>query len=135
MSDDAATLRAQTCVGQCGRDTPLLASEEVQRLLPALPNWHLSEHGKAIERSFTAKNWGAAMVFLNAVSEVAEAETHHPDLHLTNWREVRLVLQTHAVGGLTRPDFILAAKLDELPVTYSPAWLRERGETSSGPLP
>ena len=74
------------------------------------------------------------MVFLNAVSEAAEKETHHPDLHLTNWREVRLVLSTHAVGGLTKPDFILAAKLDELPVTYSPAWLCERGEGGMKPL-
>ena len=56
---------------------------------------------------------------------VAEAEGHHPDLHLTNYRDVQVVLSTHAIGGLARADFILAAKLDALDVEYSPKWLRE----------
>jgi 4a-hydroxytetrahydrobiopterin dehydratase len=64
--------------------------------------------------------------FFNLASQIAEAEGHHPDLHLTNYREVRVVLSTHAVGGLTLPDLVLAAKLDALPVEYSPKWLRER---------
>lgn len=60
------------------------------------------------------------MAFLNLVSEVTEAEGHHPDLHLTSWREVKVVLSTHAVGGLTLPDLVLAAKIDALHVDYSP---------------
>ena len=64
---------------------------------------------------------------MNLLAALAEAETHHPDVHLTNYRDVRVVLSTHAVGGLTLPDFILAAKLDALPWgDYSPKWLRER---------
>ena len=65
------------------------------------------------------------MAFFNAVTALAEAETHHPDLYLTSYRDVMIELSTHAVGGLTMPDFILAAKLDALPVEYSPKWLRE----------
>jgi 4a-hydroxytetrahydrobiopterin dehydratase len=46
---------------------------------------------------------------------LAEAEGHHPDLHLTNYRDVTIELWTHAAGGLTENDFILAAKIDKLP--------------------
>lgn len=64
----------------------------------------------------------AAIKFFNQVADVAEAEGHHPDLHLTNFREVKVVLATHAVGGLTMFDFIMAAKLDALDIEYSPKW-------------
>ena len=52
-------------------------------------------------------------------------EGHHPDLHLTNYRDVELVISTHAIGGLSLFDFILAAKMDQVEVTYSPKWVRE----------
>jgi 4a-hydroxytetrahydrobiopterin dehydratase len=44
-----------------------------------------------------------------------------------NYREVEVVCSTHAAGGLTLHDFVLAAKVDALPVTYSPKWARENG--------
>ena len=47
---------------------------------------------------------------------VAEAEDHHPDLHLTAYRDVALELWTHAVGGLSENDFILAARIDQIPI-------------------
>jgi 4a-hydroxytetrahydrobiopterin dehydratase len=50
------------------------------------------------------------------VGQVAEREDHHPDLHLTGYRNVAIELSTHALGALSENDFILAAKLDELPV-------------------
>ena len=132
MPDDtAALLRAQTCVGQCSRDTPHVAPAERDRLLAALPDWRLEEGGHSISRSFVARNFNAALGFLNACGAVAERETHHPDMHLTSYRNVKLVLSTHASRGLTHADFILAAKLDELPVEYSPAWVREREREAS----
>ena len=54
------------------------------------------------------------------VGQVAESEDHHPDLHLTGYRNVAIELSTHAVGGLTENDFILAAKIDQLPVELKP---------------
>lgn len=113
--------------GCCGKDTPALSAEDVQARIGALPLWALSTDGKVISREFTAKNWGAAMAFINGLSVLAEEEGHHPDVHLTNWRNVRVDLTTHAIGGLSMPDLVLAAKLDELPVTYSPKWLKESG--------
>ena len=65
------------------------------------------------------------MSFFNFVSAIAEGEGHHPDFHLTDYRRVRLVLTTHHIGGLSLPDLVLAAKIDAIPVEYSPKWLRE----------
>ena len=110
------------------RNTPLLTPAERDACLQALPLWRLGEDGKSIERSFTAKSFLAAMDWFNRVAVLAEAETHHPDLHLTSYRDVRVVLSTHAVGGLTRPDAILAAKLDHVLVDYSPKWLAQHPE-------
>jgi 4a-hydroxytetrahydrobiopterin dehydratase len=105
-----------------------LSPAERDAVLQALPLWRLGEGGKSIERCFTAKNFVAAIDWFNRVTALAEAETHHPDLHLTNYRDVRVVLSTHAVGGLTQPDAIMAAKLDHLPVEYSPKWLEQHPE-------
>ena len=56
----------------------------------------------------------AAIGFFNSVSVIAEEEGHHPDLHLTSWRDVRVDLSTHAIGGLSLPDLVLAAKIDAI---------------------
>ena len=81
--------------------------------MPRRRSTHRASHRtQTITRSFTAKNWAAAMEFLNAASAIAEEEGHHPDLHLTNWRDVRVDLSTHAIGGLSLPDLVVAAKLD-----------------------
>jgi 4a-hydroxytetrahydrobiopterin dehydratase len=73
--------------------------EQLEARLAALPLWSLEPSRLAITRAFTARNFASAVSFFNAVAGVAEAEGHHPDLHLTNYRDVRLVLSTHAVGG------------------------------------
>jgi 4a-hydroxytetrahydrobiopterin dehydratase len=110
------------------RDTPKLSPEEIQTRLKAVPTWTLDPQGVAISRKFTAKNWKSAVDFVNQLSIVAEEEGHHPDVHLTNWRDVEVVASTHAIGGLSLHDFVLAAKLDTIDVTYSPKWLRENAE-------
>ncbi|HEX2517856.1 MAG TPA: 4a-hydroxytetrahydrobiopterin dehydratase, partial [Chloroflexota bacterium] len=48
------------------------------------------------------------------ITPVAEAEGHHPDLSV-GWGKVGVELTTHAIGGLSENDFILAAKIDQLP--------------------
>ena len=58
----------------------------------------------------------AGMGFLNQVARLAEDEGHHPDLHIEGYRHVWIEIWTHAVGGLSENDFILAAKIDGLPV-------------------
>lgn len=61
------------------------------------------------------------------MGELAEREAHHPDLHLTDYRRVEVVVATHAGGArVTMADLVLAAKIDALPAEYSPKWLKER---------
>lgn len=109
----AANLSAKKCV-PCTGKTPPLSDARVGELLPQVPGWELAAGGKRIARSWRVADFLTGLEFFRRVGEVAEAEDHHPDLHLTNYREVRIELWTHAVGGLTENDFIVAAKIDAL---------------------
>lgn len=62
--------------------------------------WIASQDGGRICRSFVAKNFLAAMEFLNRVATVAEEQGHHPDIHLTKYRNVEIQLYTHSMGGM-----------------------------------
>ncbi|DBA69217.1 TPA: hypothetical protein ACH3X2_012964 [Trebouxia sp. C0005] len=126
-------LRGQSCksLGKCNKQTPKLSKDDLENKLQALPAWQLNEATTTLTRTFTAKNFVAAVKFFDQVAEVAEEEDHHPDLHLTDYREVKVVLSTHAIGGLSMFDAILAAKIDALSVDYSPKWLQQQAQTSS----
>ena len=76
----------------------------------------MDSKGKTITRRLKTKNFLEAVRFMNKTAEVAEEENHHPDLHLENFRQLTIVLSTHALGGLSQNDFILAAKINEIPV-------------------
>jgi len=93
--------------------------DEVREQLKNLIGWRLTPDGLRIRKDWTAKNFVAAMEFFNRVLEVAEAEGHHPDLHLVRFREVTIELWTHAIGGVSESDFIVAAKIDQLPIELS----------------
>ncbi len=81
--------------------------------------WELVDDGKKLSKKFKLKNFAEAMKLLNIVAEIAEVDQHHPDLHLTGYRQVRIDLTTHAIGGLSENDFILAAKIDNVCKTMS----------------
>lgn len=110
-----AELTSKKCV-PCEGGVPPLAGEEVQSMLRAVPDWSLSPDGKRIRREWIAKNFVVGLRFFDQVGELAEAEGHHPDLHLEGYRNVAVEITTHAVGGLTENDFILAAKIDAIPI-------------------
>ncbi len=107
------TLTQRTCK-PCEGGVEKLSRLQSEDYLKACPAWRLQESGDAIERKWVFKNFVKAIAFFNQVAEVAEAEQHHPDLHLTGYRNVKIVLTTHAIGGLSENDFIVAAKIDEL---------------------
>lgn len=96
------------------KGTPALTAEQYSQHLNDLPNWTIINSGKAIERNFVFKNFAEALVFVNKVGALAEEEEHHPDILMHGWKNVRISLYTHTVGGLSLNDFILAAKLDQL---------------------
>ena len=84
--------------------------------LKQLPGWYLTHDGQRIRRDWKVKNFMAGMEFFRLCAEVAEDDAHHPDLHIEGYRNVSVELWTHAIGGLSENDFILAAKIDQLPV-------------------
>ena len=104
------TLAGKHCVPCEGGVAPL-GEPEIRDLLRQVSGWQAGE-GK-IRRSYTFADFMAAMSFLNRVAEVAEAEGHHPDFSV-HYNRVDMTIWTHAAGGLTENDFILAAKIDAL---------------------
>jgi 4a-hydroxytetrahydrobiopterin dehydratase len=93
--------------------------EEAQQQLDQLSGWRLTHDGKRIRKDWKVKNFMAGMRFFEKVADAAEEDGHHPDLHLEGYRNVWIELWTHAIGGLSENDFILAAKIDHLPVELS----------------
>jgi 4a-hydroxytetrahydrobiopterin dehydratase len=91
---------------------PALTADEIAALLPQLDGWSV-EGDKKLTKSYTFPDFVQALAFLNRAGAVAEEEGHHPDLLLT-WGKVGVELTTHAIGGLSENDFILAAKLDNV---------------------
>lgn len=91
-----------------------LSMGQARELLGALPGWRLAPQAKSISKKFVMKDFTAAVALIKAVLPIAQAENHHPDLHLTDYRKLKIVLSTHEVGGLSQKDFILAAKIDPL---------------------
>lgn len=89
---------------------------EADLQLQQLEGWYLTHDGQRIRKDWTVKHFVAGMDFFNAVTEVAEEDGHHPDLHISGYRNVSIELWTHAIGGLSENDFILAAKIDEIPI-------------------
>jgi 4a-hydroxytetrahydrobiopterin dehydratase len=100
----------------CEGGTPPLSRAEAERLARSLPGWTLSQDTKKISRYWTVKNFMAGIDFFNKVAALAEEEGHHPDLHLEGYRNLSIAIWTHAAGGLTENDFILAAKIEEIPI-------------------
>ena len=110
-----AQLTVQKC-GPCeGGVQPYTLSQATDQLAK-LQGWHLTHEGKRIRKEWQVKDFMAGMGFLNQVARLAEDEGHHPDLHIEGYRNVWIEIWTHAVGGLSENDFILAAKIDGLPV-------------------
>mmetsp|Transcript_22379 Transcript_22379/g.33065 ORF Transcript_22379/g.33065 Transcript_22379/m.33065 type:complete len:177 (+) Transcript_22379:27-557(+) len=124
------------CVPCQGLDTSdLLSRDEAQQEINSnMPLWEIKEqHGvPCIFRSYVAKNFQAALDSINAIGAIAEHEGHHPDLKISKYREVEIVLWTHSLGGITKNDIDLAKIIDtEVKILYSPKWLRENTNASS----
>ena len=107
-------LNNRHCV-PCEGGTPALTAEEIDTYLVQTPEWEIidDENGK-IGRVFKFKDFSHTMKFVDAVAALAEEEDHHPEMHVS-YSKVIVELSTHAIGGLSENDFILAAKIDRLP--------------------
>ena len=104
-------LADRRCV-PCQGGTPPLTPAQIAPLLAQVQGWTV-EGNKKLEKSYRFKNFVQAVEFVNAVTQVAEQEGHHPDLYV-RWGEVRVYLWTHKIDGLTESDFVMAAKIDRV---------------------
>ena len=91
---------------------PSLTVDEIKPYLEHLAGWSVDDENK-LTKSFEFKNFVQAVDLVNRITEVAEAQDHHPDLYV-RWGEVRVYLWTHSIDGLHDSDFIMAAKIDRL---------------------
>ena len=109
MSD----LASKTCV-PCRGGVPPLGGEPLQALHRELDReWVLVEQHH-LERRFDFPDFRQALDFTVRVGELAEHEGHHPDIYLA-WGKVGITIWTHKIDGLTESDFVLAAKVEQLP--------------------
>ena len=107
-------LTEMKCVA-CRRDAPTVTDLEIAEFRPQVPDWELVELDeiKRLRRVFSFDDFAQALAFTGKVGELAEEEGHHPAL-LTEWGRTTVTWWTHAIKGLHRNDFVMAAKTDEL---------------------
>lgn len=103
-------LADEKCI-PCKGGVPPMKGPELNGMVAELGGgWRVAE-GHHLEKEFRFPDFAQALSFTNAVGAIAEREGHHPDIYLA-WGKVRLEIWTHKVNGLTRGDFVLAAKID-----------------------
>ena len=90
-----------------------MARDEAAKLLGELNDWSLIDEGRLLAKSFHFKDFKQTMAFVNQVADIAETEGHHPDMTV-GYGNATIELMTHAIGGLSQNDFIVAAKIDQL---------------------
>ena len=73
----------------------------------------LHDDNHRIERTFRFRNFQEALGFVRNVGDLAEAESHHPDISF-GWGYATISLRTKKVKGLHENDFIMACKIDRL---------------------
>jgi 4a-hydroxytetrahydrobiopterin dehydratase len=98
----------------CRAGAPAVTESEIAELSLNITQWKLINEGMMkLQRTFRFHNFAEAMAFTVKVGELAEWESHHPAI-LTEWGRVTVTWWTHAIRGLHRNDFIMAAKTDEI---------------------
>jgi 4a-hydroxytetrahydrobiopterin dehydratase len=109
-----ATSLAERHCEVCTPDTPTLSRDRARELLGQIPGWEITDvEGKVhLTKTLRFKGFMPGVQLVNKIAVIAEEEGHHPDLHLS-YGSLRVDLTTHAAGGLTDNDFILAAKIDQ----------------------
>jgi len=97
----------------------LLTANKARESLKNIDGWQLTDDHKMIYREFILHNFMAAIDLIDGIARIAEDEKHHPDIHLTQYRNLRVGLTSHDVGGLSGKDFIVALKINGLPTSIN----------------
>ena len=106
-------LAERKCV-RCEPGTPQLEPPAVEALSAKVPGWQVTrvDDHPVLTRTYKFKGFMPGVDLVNRIAVIAEEEGHHPDVRL-GWGYLTVELWTHAAGGLTENDFILAAKVDQ----------------------
>ncbi len=109
------------CVSCEGEIRPL-TSRDISRQLTGLDlaEWQYDPKAKSLKTLYLMADFNEAVKLIQRIARAAETENHHPDLHLTGYRKLEVVLSTHAVGGVTVNDLILAGIISGLPKKLKP---------------
>merc|ERR1711959_786578 len=114
---DLVGLSKKKCIPCEGKDVKALTESEADLLRKQVAGWQIEKvenDSLRLKCDYKFKNFVKSLEFFQRIAEVAEAEGHHPDLHLVGWNKVTVEVWTHSVGVLTENDFILAAKINEI---------------------
>jgi len=105
-------LTQKRCV-PCEGGVPALDAKQAAQLQSQVPGWQVQAGNRVLHRHLKFGSFADNMAFISRMAWLAEAEGHHPDF-CVHYNQLDLSLTTHAIGGLSENDFILAAKLDQL---------------------
>jgi 4a-hydroxytetrahydrobiopterin dehydratase len=105
----------------CEGGVAAVEPRDAEAQLKKLSGWKSTHAGQRIRKDWVVKNFMAGIKFFEDVARLAEDEGHHPDLHLEGYRNLWIEISTHAIGGLSENDFILAAKIDKVPIKLKSA--------------
>jgi 4a-hydroxytetrahydrobiopterin dehydratase len=106
------SLAQKHCV-PCRGGVPPLKGAELETLKNQVTGWQVVEEHH-LTKTYTFPDFLKALDFVNRAGAIAEQEGHHPDLYLS-WGKVGVKIWTHKIDGLTESDFVLAAKIDQIP--------------------
>lgn len=116
VGGDAPITAESKCQGCKGLTESMKAEDvEMQRAM-LIPQWRTTDDGLQLTRSLKLRNCASALIYVNRIGEVAEAEGHHPDITIRSYNWVDIMLSTHSVGGITENDLIMAVKIDTIAV-------------------
>lgn len=108
--ENLSTKKCEPCEGGIA---PLNRSQ-FEVYLDHVKNWTFTDNDIMMEREYTFKDFKEALNFVNRVGDIVEEEGHHPNINLHSWNKVKMTLYTHAIGGLSINDFVVAVKIDQL---------------------
>ena len=109
MSSELASKKCQARSG----DMPAMTEDEAKKYLDKVQGWELIDEAKKIKKDYKFEDFNESMQFVNKLAITAEKQQHHPNITII-YNKVKITLTTHAVGGLSENDFIMAAKIDNV---------------------
>ena len=108
-------LHKKNCIPCRGGVLPF-DSSEIHKYLKKIDGWDVIKNKNEtyfLEKDFKFKNFSESQKFINKVGDIAESQSHHPDI-IFGWGYAKIQIFTHKIKGLVVSDFILASKIDKI---------------------